>query len=92
LIFLWLPSVDTAIARVALRVKEGGHFVPDAIIARRFASGLRNMRHVYLLAADIALIYDNSDGSDVLIAERRPGSRLVVHDQVRWGQIEDATR
>src|ERR1700742_2166836 len=84
LIFLWLPSVDAAIARVARRVREGGHFVPDAIVARRFAGGLRNMRHLYLLAADIALIYDNSDGSDVLIAERRPGSELIVHDKARW--------
>jgi len=92
LIFLWLPSVDAAIARVARRVREGGHFVPDAIVARRFAGGLRNMRHLYLLAADIALIYDNSDGSDVLIAERRPGSELIVHDKARWSQIEDATR
>jgi predicted ABC-type ATPase len=50
------------------------------------------MRHLYLLVADIALIYDNSDGTDVLIAERRPGSELIVHDKARWSQIEDATR
>ena len=55
-ITFWLPSVDAAIARVARRVGEGGHFEPNSIIARHFAGGPRNMRHLYLLVADIALI------------------------------------
>ena len=36
LFFLWLPSVEMAIARVANRVREGGHPVPEPVIRRRF--------------------------------------------------------
>jgi predicted ABC-type ATPase len=92
LVFLWLPSIAAAVNRVARRVSEGGHGVPDSIIARRYVAGLRNMRHLYLPLADVGLIYDNSDGSGLLIAEHQPGSMLVVHDRKRWNQIEEKTQ
>lgn len=40
LFFLSLPNAETAIARVASRVRQGGHDVPEAIIRRRFENGL----------------------------------------------------
>src|SRR5262245_58874604 len=36
MVFLWLPSVDLAIARVAARVRQGGHDVAEAVIRRRY--------------------------------------------------------
>ena len=39
LFFLWLPSADLAVLRVANRVRQGGHAVPEADVRRRFASG-----------------------------------------------------
>jgi predicted ABC-type ATPase len=92
LIFLWLPSVDMAVARVALRVAQGGHSIPTDVIVRRYHAGLRNMRHVYLPAMDTCSIYDNSGDSPLLIAERRPDSHLVIHDKTRWNLVEQATR
>jgi len=50
------------------------------------------MRLSYLPLADSVFIYDNSDASDVLIAERREGAPLTVHDIFRWKQIEQATQ
>lgn len=38
LLFLSLPSADVAIQRVSERVAQGGHFVPDAVVRRRFYS------------------------------------------------------
>jgi predicted ABC-type ATPase len=61
LLFLWLPSVDIALQRVAQRVREGGHAIPPAVIRRRYVSGLRNMLGQYLPLADIAAIYENAD-------------------------------
>jgi predicted ABC-type ATPase len=92
LIFLWLPSVEAAIARVARRVSEGGHGIPDLIVARRYAAGIRNMRRLYLPLVDIGLIYDNSDEGGLLIAEHSLSSSIIVHDRIRWSQIEEATR
>lgn len=39
LFFLWLPSPDLAVLRVAERVSEGGHAVPEEVVRRRYASG-----------------------------------------------------
>jgi predicted ABC-type ATPase len=92
LVFLWLPSADVALARVARRVSEGGHHIPDDVVVRRYSAGLRNMRHIYLPLADMALIYDNSDQSGLLIASRQLDAQFVIHDGVRWSQIEEASR
>ena len=45
--FLTLPSADLAIERVAKRVIQGGHHIPEPTIRRRFDSGLRLLATVY---------------------------------------------
>ncbi len=42
LVYLWLPSDNMALARVASRVKMGGHAVPADTIMRRYQAGLQN--------------------------------------------------
>jgi predicted ABC-type ATPase len=91
LISLWLPSPQAALARVAQRVRGGGHGVPDEVVVRRYWAGLRNMRHLYLPLADLGLIYDNSATSPVLIAEC-VSAQLTIHEPARWRLIEDSTR
>ena len=39
LIFLSLPSADLAVQRVAQRVRQGGHSVPEEDVRRRFNRG-----------------------------------------------------
>lgn len=87
LLFLWLPSPQHALDRVARRVHAGGHSVPDGVVVRRYWSGLLNVRRLYLPLADVAAIYDNSDGRRVLIAERTPDAPLAIHDAGRWEMI-----
>ena len=91
LFFLWLPSPEAAIQRVAQRVSRGGHNIPDDVIARRYSFGLYNMRHMFLPLADVAAIYDNSLEPPVLIAEKELESSFTVRDTKRWKVIEDAT-
>ncbi len=90
LLFLWLPSPKAAVMRVAERVQEGGHDIPQAVIIRRYRAGLVNMRSLYLPLADIAAIYDNSDDGRILVAEKMANASLVVHDPARWAEIEGA--
>ena len=68
LIFLSLPNPEVAIARVASRVKQGGHNVANAVIRRRFESGLRNFRDVYTNLVDGWWWYDNSGDTLQLIS------------------------
>jgi predicted ABC-type ATPase len=89
LVYLWLPSPQAALDRVARRVREGGHNIPGDVVVRRYWAGLSNMRLLYLPLADVAAIYDNSDERRTLIAERLRGE-LVVRDAQRWAAIERA--
>jgi predicted ABC-type ATPase len=65
--FLSLPTAEMAIARVAERVRQGGHHVPDEIVRRRFTAGKRNFERVYRDIVDAWAVYDNSGNEPVLI-------------------------
>ena len=67
LFFLRLPDVETAIARVASRVRQGGHDIPQTTIRRRFASGLDNFERCYKRAVDDWVLYDNSGLAPVML-------------------------
>ncbi len=68
LYFLSLPTVEMATARVAERVRQGGHDIPATVIRRRFATGRRNFDAHYRAAVDVWAVYDNAGDRPVLIA------------------------
>ena len=59
-VYLWLPTVDLALARVAERVRTGGHDVPADTVRRRFDRGRRNFFTLYRPLADTWRLYDAS--------------------------------
>ena len=67
LYFLTLPTAETAIARVAERVRQGGHDIPEPVIRRRFAAGLRNFNQSYKAVVDAWAKYDNAGAEPVLL-------------------------
>lgn len=67
LVFLSLPSVEMAVARVSARVAQGGHAIPEAVIRRRFANGLHNFHHRYKALVNTWVLYDNSGTRPVLL-------------------------
>ena len=67
LIFLQLNHADEAVARVAQRVLQGGHNIPEAVIRRRFRAGLENFRQHYAAAVDEWSLYDNAGKTPVLL-------------------------
>jgi predicted ABC-type ATPase len=69
LLFLSLATPEEAIARVAERVDQGGHHVPDEVVRRRFHTGLENFQKVYRFEVDLWRWYDNSDLKPKLIDE-----------------------
>jgi len=69
LVFFWLDSVDLAIERVKTRVLEGGHNIPNAVITRRYFSGLSNLFNLYIPICDYWMVFNNSKTPSELIAE-----------------------
>ena len=87
LIFLWLPSKEFAINRVAERVRMDGHNVPEGTIRRRYHGGLRNFLLFIVTLADSWIFYDNSVAKPTLIAYSNQKQRLIVTDSIIWHNI-----
>jgi predicted ABC-type ATPase len=67
LIFLKLPSVRLALARVKSRVALGGHHVPASLVRRRFHAGWRNFNELYRPLVSHWELYDNTQWPAKLI-------------------------
>lgn len=91
LYFLWLPNAEMAIARVADRVRWGGHNIPEPIIRRRFGAGLRNFLRLYSTQVDSWRFYDGSETPPSIVAESSGGvvqayrPETLRSIQERWG-------
>jgi predicted ABC-type ATPase len=92
LIFLSLPSPDLAVARVADRVRQGGHDVREPIIWRRFRSGLRNLFSLYMHIVDGWQVYDNAEITGPrLVASRAACHEPVIADPKAWRSLGGET-
>ena len=69
LVFLSLGSPEEAVRRVAERVRQGGHQVPEDVIRRRFDAGLRNLREDYIGRVDEWRVLDNTGPVPLLIEQ-----------------------
>lgn len=65
--FLSLPTAEMALARVAERVHQGGHDIPESVIRRRFVAGRKNFENHYRAAMDAWAVYDNSADEPILL-------------------------
>lgn len=90
LFFFWLPSPEIAIARVAERVRMGGHNVPEDTIRRRYHAGLKNFFELYRQLADSWFLLDNSTPvMPVLIASCDRDAGFVKEAGPTWECIEE---
>ena len=91
--FLSLPNPELALARVAERVRRGGHDVPGEVIRRRFVAGVRNFVSLYESRVDDWQVFDNSLPSGPrLIATRSEGEAPRVLDAEAWEVLMEWSR
>jgi predicted ABC-type ATPase len=69
LFFFGLSSPEFAISRVAERVKNGGHNIPNDIIERRYNRGISNLVRLYIPVWDNWVIIDNTDAVPEVVAQ-----------------------
>ena len=91
LTFLWLSKPEEAVRRVAQRVKQGGHYVAEEAVKRRYYSGIKNLVLSYLPIVDEAIILDNSseESSKRMIARKIKNNPIDVIDRAIWKRIEE---
>jgi predicted ABC-type ATPase len=74
--------------RVRKRVLEGGHFIADDVIERRYKSGIKNLFTIYQMHVDSLLIYDNSNAEASLIAEKEKNNDFIIHVSDKFQSIK----
>jgi len=90
--FLWVPDPALSISRIEGRVRQGGHFVPDDIVRRRYGRSLRNLFELYQPVADRWVLYDNSLGERRRIARGSLGSLGIVYNAALWRILLDTAQ
>jgi predicted ABC-type ATPase len=82
-LYIGLASTELHIARVAARVRSGGHAIPEADIRRRYQHSRLNLIHLLSKLASLR-VYDNSAEADPAKG-KAPEPALVLH--VEKGKI-----
>lgn len=87
LLYLWLPSPELAIERVAQRVRSGGHDIPEPTIRRRYEAGSRNFVERYMPLSDKREVFDNSAATPKFIATGRHAHADKIYLPRLWQEV-----
>ncbi|HEV7228742.1 AAA family ATPase [Brevundimonas sp.] len=66
-VYLRLPTADHSVARVARRVAQGGHGIPEDALRRRFGLSLEYLETTYKPLADDWKVYDSGGEAPELL-------------------------
>jgi predicted ABC-type ATPase len=82
LIYIWLISPDMARQRVAERVRNGGHNIPDHVVTRRYYRGLKNLFQLFMPICDAWIIADNSDEQLTTVARKEEFENVIENNEL----------
>ena len=92
LVFIWLDSPLTAIQRVADRVAEGGHDIPNDIIERRYFRGIFNLISLYIPVCDSWIVVNNKNVVPEVIAKGSLSGENIILNGYIWDVINDQSK
>jgi predicted ABC-type ATPase len=92
LVFLYVHAPEVAIARVAERVRQGGHDIPEDVIRRRFDAGLHNFFKLYQPLCNTWTILDNSDIESCRVIAVGSATEVRSADTNLWCEIQEKYR
>lgn len=87
IVYLWLPSADLAVERVAQRVRLGGHSIDELVVKRRYFRSLENFLGIYSPLAELWRVYDNSGISPEIVAKGSGDTTMQIADKAKWQQF-----
>jgi len=86
--YIFLPSEDLHVSRVAARVQKGGHFVPEEDVRRRFVRSARNFWELFRPLSHRWHLLKNLEEGFELVAEW-DGCDIFVQDQPEFDAFMD---
>lgn len=91
-LFFWLQTPELAVQRVAERVQNGGHNIPEDIVRRRYVAGISNLFRLYMREVDYWDIYDNSENPRRQIACGGNNAENTIIDNNTFSKIQSYVR
>ncbi len=88
LLFFWLRNPELAIFRVAERVANGGHNIPEKVIKRRYYSGVENLFKLFITEVDSWVIFDNSENPRKQIASGGRNAETIIEEESLFSIIQ----
>lgn len=88
LLFFWLRNPELAIQRVAERVENGGHNIPESIIRRRYIAGISNLFRLFMNEVDSWVIFDNSENPRKQIASGGRNADTIIDEKMLYSIIQ----
>ncbi len=85
LLYLYLPSVELSVQRVAERVKNGGHNIGLKDIKRRYSRSISNLMNVYFDTIDDIICLNNKDDSHIIFSKYK--GKTVIYNQASYDDI-----
>jgi len=80
LIYVFLDNPEIAIDRIKVRVRNGGHFVPDQDVRRRFYRGKKNFWNIYTDLANYWEIYYNGERGFIQVATGEIEKMMIIDE------------
>ncbi len=91
ILFFYLTSYEVAFRRVNSRVLQGGHFISQETIKRRYYRGIKNLMNSYINNCNYALIVDNSGTTPEIISEIKNNSNqeIKINSEKVWNKLKN---
>lgn len=89
LLYFWLSSPEMAKNRVAKRVRQGGHHIPDDVVIRRYYRGIDNLLNLYIPICNRWMVIDNRLLTPATIAENMAESGEIILNDYIWDKIKN---
>lgn len=91
LIYIFVDSPEVCIARIAARVRCGGHFIPDADVRRRYVRSKRNFWKLYAPLANQWTLFYNGDAQTHLVARKADDDSSTVFSEPLFALFKEET-
>jgi predicted ABC-type ATPase len=86
LLYFWLESPDLAVARVADRVRLGGHSIPEATTRQRYQRSLRNFFSLYRPIVTSWEMFNNTGSNPEQVAFGDEKNETILIEAI-WRQM-----
>lgn len=79
--YVGVESPEIAKERVKIRVKKGGHDIPEKVIEKRYYESLKNLKEIWVLCDEL-IVYDNSKfGENHAIYIKKENDEINIYNE-----------